>query len=140
MRSRLNANSFAYCIRYPISKLLQVLVSRELVVRSADKPVITIVNPGLCYSEFTRYQSSFIKFVVGSMQRLIGRTTEVGARTLVAGAYTGPQSHGEFMSDSENQEVESWILTSEGQETQKEVFDQTLAELERIEPGLSKNI
>ena len=39
-----------------------------------------------------------------------------------------------------NQEVEAWMFTAGGQETQKRVYDQTLVQLEKIDPGVSKNI
>ncbi len=32
--------------------------------------------------------------------KILGRTTEVGSRTLVAGAIAGPESHGQYMTDS----------------------------------------
>lgn len=112
---------------------------REL-AKHVDNPIITLINPGLCWSEFGRnikgIQARFFQIA----KTLLARTTEVGSRTLVAGCYPGHQSHGEFMSDSENQEVESWMFTPEGRETQKRVYDQTLAQLEKIEPGVSKNI
>ena len=87
-----------------------------------------------------RNQSRAKLAVIYLMKKLMARTIEVGSRTLVAGACAGPKSHGKFMSDGENQEVVAWILTLEGQGIQKAIFEQTMAELEKIEPGISRNI
>ena len=64
----------------------------------------------------------------------------MGSRTLVAGVTTGEASHGKYMCDCEIQEVSGWVRSEEGKQTQKKVYDQTLALLDRIEPGVSKNI
>jgi len=45
-----------------------------------------------------------------------------------------------YMSDCKNQEVAPWIQTEDGARVQKKVYEQTLAVLERIEPGISRNI
>lgn len=67
---------------------------------------------------------------------MIGRTTEVGSRTLVLGAAAGPTSHGEYLSDGENQAVESWIYTDVGKAVQRKVFEQTMKVLELRKPGV----
>ncbi len=64
------------------------------------------------------------------MRTIIGRSTEVGSRTLVYGACAGPESHGAFMSDGKNQEVEAWIYSETGKKVQKKVFEQTMRVLE----------
>lgn len=60
----------------------------------------------------------------------IGRSTEAGSRTLVYGACAGPGSHGEFMSDGQNQNVEPWIYTDTGRKVQQKVFEQTMRVLD----------
>lgn len=131
--------------RYLISKLIEVLFVRELVKHTrspaANGPVIDLVNPGLCYSELLRDNKGVVeKAMIWFFMRMLARTTEVGSRCLLAGAYAGIQSHGEFMSDGKNQEVESWILTPHGATVQKKVYEQTLTVLEKIQPGISQNI
>jgi hypothetical protein len=75
--------------------------------------------------------------IIGSIvYKIIGRTTEVGSRTLVLGAFAGPTSHGEYMSDGKNQDVESWIYTDMGKGAQKKVFEQTMKVLELRKPGI----
>lgn len=74
------------------------------------------------------------------MKALLARIAEIGSRTLVAGVCTGPESHGEYMSDCENQEVARWVRTSRGEEVQKKAYEQTLAVLQKIEPGINMNV
>ncbi|EXJ81926.1 hypothetical protein A1O1_07993 [Capronia coronata CBS 617.96] len=156
--ARLNdEKAFVSSDRYNISKLLEVLFVRELVARlngaAASGPdskpaqgstysgvIITMVNPGLCVSQLDRGMSYVMQIVAGVMRHIVGRSTEVGARTLVYGACAGPESHGEFMSDGQNQEVEKWIYSDLGREVQKKVFEQTLKVLEARKPGLAKEI
>jgi retinol dehydrogenase 12 len=75
-----------------------------------------------------------------SLQWILARSTEVGSRTLVAGACAGKASHGKYMADSANQEPAHWISTEEGVTLQRRVYEQTLDVLEKIEPGISKNV
>jgi len=122
--------------RYNVSKLMEVLFVRELVARlnesqpSPPPVIITLVNPGLCRSALDRDMSPVLRWVGFVMRALIGRSTEVGSRTLVYGACAGPESHGEFMSDGKNQEVEAWIYSDTGKKVQKKVFEQTMKVLD----------
>lgn len=56
------------------------------------------------------------------------------------GACAGPASHGEFMSDGVNQNVEKWIYGDVGKEAQKRVFEQTLRILETRNPGVGSAV
>jgi retinol dehydrogenase 12 len=112
---------------------------RELVKHTEKVPIITTVNPGFCKSELGRDGAPFLA-LVKLMRYLLARSTEVGSRTLLAGACAGEGSHGMYMSDCENRDVVPWIETEEGARVQKKVYQQTLAVLERVEPGISKNI
>ena len=128
------------CCRYNTSKLLEVLFVRELVKHTSKLPVITTVNPGFCESDLGRDYSALEVAILNVLKFLLARTTEVGSRNLVAGACAGEASHGMYMSDCQNHVVAGWIETEEGAKVQKSVYEQTLAVLEKIEPGVSKNI
>lgn len=112
---------------------------RELVKHTEKVPVITLVNPGFCKSELGRDGAPFLA-AIKFLRYLLARSTEVGSRTLLAGACAGESSHGMYMSDCKNQNVAPWIETEEGARVQKKVYEQTLGILERIEPGIGKNI
>jgi len=135
--------------RYPISKLLEVLLVREIVSRlhatkSATPPVtINLVNPGLCKSSLDRSTTKpalTVQILLFILRSILDRTTEVGARTFVLAACAGPNSHGEFMSDGKNQDVESWIYGDVGKRVQKKVFEQTMKVLEMRKPGVGEAV
>ncbi|KAL2063262.1 hypothetical protein VTL71DRAFT_5067 [Oculimacula yallundae] len=140
--------SFSGQSSYEISKLIEILFIRELLSRLSAKTqaepavVVTLVNPGLCVSTLaTRDKTSAVmKAVLAIAMKLVARTTEVGSRTLVLGAAVGMTSHGEYMSDGENQKVEGWIYTDVGKEVQKKVFEQTMRVLELRKPGIGEAI
>lgn len=86
-------------IRYNVSKLLEVFYCRELAdhLKKSKKPavVLNFLNPGLCHSELGRdagWGLTILKF-------FLARTTEAGSRTLVAAAYAGTESHGQYLSN-----------------------------------------
>lgn len=127
---------------------MEILFVREFVSRTNAKnapspPVIlNLVNPGLCVSTLSsRNEPSLATRIATSIiYKVIGRTTEVGSRTLVLGAAAGPSSHGEFMSDGQNQNVASWIYTDMGKKVQKKVFEQTMRVLELRKPGVGQEV
>ncbi|CAG8952808.1 hypothetical protein HYFRA_00009053 [Hymenoscyphus fraxineus] len=133
---------------YEISKLIQILFLREFVSRTSAQMetsplvVINMVNPGLCVSTLaTRGETSAVMRAIGTIAyKIIGRTTEVGSRALVLGAAAGPTSHGEYMSDGENQAVESWIYSDMGKAVQQKVFEQTMKVLELRNPGIRHSV
>lgn len=57
------------------------------------------MTPGACKSDFDRESKGVEKFMGGMMQAALARTTEEGARTLIAGIAAGEESHGGYMAD-----------------------------------------
>ena len=93
-----------FVCRYSITKLLEVLTVRELasIVTLSEKPrvIINCLTPGACHSDFGRERSGWLKIAAYEVAKfLVARTTEVGSRTLVAGAEAGEESHGEYMAN-----------------------------------------
>jgi len=89
-------------LRYNVSKLLQILIFRELSARTEDtdpRVTINIINPGLCQSSLARNVRGLIWFRIALLKALIARTTEQGSRTLVHAATQGPETHGLYISD-----------------------------------------
>lgn len=128
--------------RYQDSKLLQVLVHREVVKRLAKResnvPPVTfnLVSPGLCVSNIDNKDG---KYGLGMrlIHKLFYRTTEVGARTLVHATYAGPETHGGYLVDQKLAELESWILTEMGEKAQLKAYEQTMAILEKRKSGIA---
>ncbi|KAF7626495.1 hypothetical protein AFLA_013886 [Aspergillus flavus NRRL3357] len=137
--------AFSQQPRYQVTKLIEVLFTRELIARlksktaSAPFVIINIVNPGFCFSNLDRSGSEPPQ-IVQIMRRILDRTTEVGGRTLVLAAAAPASSHGEFQSDGANHDVESWIYSDIGRRAQEKVFDQTTKVLEARKPGLAPGI
>jgi NAD(P)-dependent dehydrogenase (short-subunit alcohol dehydrogenase family) len=135
--------------RYQVTKLLEVLLTRELVARldaagavprSTPPVIINMVNPGLCKSNLgvNKDNSQSLPLLARLGRRLLDRTTEVGSRTLVLAASAPTSSHGEFQSDGKQQDVEAWIYSDVGRRVQEKVWEQTVRILETRKPGILK--
>ncbi|KAI0485710.1 hypothetical protein F4859DRAFT_472183 [Xylaria cf. heliscus] len=120
--------------RYQDSKLLQVLILREVVSRlqagESGPPLVTInaANPGICTSNL--WQRGDTSFFTRLIQKILYRTAEVGARTLVHAASAGPEIHGSYLTDQMAVRVAPWIYTDVGKKAQLKVYDQTMKILE----------
>jgi NAD(P)-dependent dehydrogenase (short-subunit alcohol dehydrogenase family) len=132
--------------RYATSKLLEVFMVRSLAEHMklgshADEPIIlNCVNPGLCHSSLTREATGFRGLMFGIMKLVLARSTEVGSRTLVASAAAGPESTGQYMSECVVKPPSEFVRSEEGSKTQERVFKELVDILEKIQPGISKNI
>jgi hypothetical protein len=143
----LNKNDPKYMMsRYPTSKLLEVFMVRALAERMNSGPhakeavILNMVNPGLCHSSLAREATGFQGLMFTFMKFLLARTTEAGSRTLVAGAEAGRESHGQYMKDCHIGEPSEFVRSEEGKKTQERVYEELMGILEKIQPGISKNI
>ncbi|KAF2663427.1 NAD(P)-binding protein [Microthyrium microscopicum] len=113
--------------RYPLSKQLQLYAVRELAARfpvSQTNVVVNFVNPGFCRTELSRQATGLFKVRFAVMKTLVGRTAEMGSRTLMHGAVAGVQSHGKFLSDCEimDSKVPDWVYNASGSQVQERVW------------------
>jgi retinol dehydrogenase 12 len=121
--------------RYLVSKLLEVLASREI---AREHPVdqlnvtFNLVNPGWCLSELTREMNGRL---IGLIQQIMCRKTEVGSRTLVHAGLSGPETHGKYLSNCRIEECAPLVQGPEGPELQKRVWSELKDLLEEIQPG-----
>jgi retinol dehydrogenase-12 len=114
--------------RYFLSKLLVQLCTQELAARtpkSAGIPSV-IINPDWCRTTLFRQDDGGA--IGRNMLRLIGRTGEVGARTLVSAITAGPETHGKYLSESQVKNASVWVRSIEGKMVQKKIW----SELEEI--------
>jgi retinol dehydrogenase-12 len=133
---------------YKVSKLIELLFVRELVscldtAKSPGPPVIiNLVSPGLSSSNLGRNRNPSLAFKILRffLQLTIMHTAEEGSRGLVLSACAGTDSHGEFMYNGENRELEKWIYTDMGKRAQRKVFEQTMKVLEARKPGIGKSV
>lgn len=123
--------------RYPTSKLLEVLVVRELAPKLADSGVIfNMMTLGLCKLQLSREEGLAFHLTVS----LFGRSTEAGSRTLLAGASAGAESHGAYLRDGKlnNTALSSFVRSQAGLEAQKMVRNELSEILEEIQPGITR--
>lgn len=128
--------------RYNVSKLLEVLICREI-CKEHPQPypvVINFLNPGFCHSSLTREMTGVTGILVTLFKYAVARTTEQGSRTLVHAAAAGPETHGRYLSDARIAEPSPLVASKEGEEAQRRVWDELRAKLEEIQPGISNNL
>lgn len=88
--------------RYSVSKLLEQFFVKSLSQRvPSSRAVVNLVNPGFCYGTGLHGEfSGALDLIFGLVKRAIGRSTSVGARTLVSAAVVlGDESHGKYTTD-----------------------------------------
>ncbi|KAJ5473792.1 hypothetical protein N7475_003358 [Penicillium sp. IBT 31633x] len=125
--------------RYPLSKLLEVLLVQELAGRvRGSEVIVNMVNPGLCHSQLGREAGISLKL----LKLAIARTTEVGSRTLVAGATAGLESHGAYMTDgsAQNSELSQFVRSDEGRQAREKLWAELSSILEGVRPGIMQNV
>ncbi|KAI4167380.1 MAG: hypothetical protein LQ343_007257 [Gyalolechia ehrenbergii] len=123
--------------RYYTSKLLLTLFFRDFVERlpsASDDVVVNLVNPGFCYgSELHRTLSGPLGMIFGGINRAIGRSTEVGARTLVHGAVVaGKETHGCYLSDEKIAPWMDFVVSQKGEQTAHEMWKELSEELKGV--------
>ena len=128
--------------RYNTTKLLIVLLAREMAVRlplgENNDPIINVVTPGFCKSKISRNLPTMGRLSVGAFLAVIGRTTEVGSRTLVAAATAGRESHGGYMESCRVAEPSGFVRSEEGREVQRRVWGELMKVLEGLEAGCTR--
>lgn len=95
---------------YPFTKLLLFLCYRGLAEAASPKNgsgvIVTYVNPGICYTSLNRNAPTFhpvnIQVVVARV--LMGRSAEMGSRTLIHGAVAEEACHGTYTSECQPKE------------------------------------
>jgi hypothetical protein len=126
-------------VRYPTSKLLEVLVVREIAPKiTSSKVILNMKNPGLCHLELGREAG----FGLWLLKLLFGRKTDVGSRCLVAGATVGDESHGAYLADGQvsNQNLSSFVTSDEGRKAQEKLWSELKEILGNIAPGVTASI
>ncbi|KAK8050746.1 hypothetical protein PG994_012476 [Apiospora phragmitis] len=125
--------------QYPISKLLTVFAVRAIAERhSSDEfPVIlNLADPGLCWSELGRDYPTWGFWLI---KAILARSTEVGSRTLLHAGAAGRDSHGKYCDDCEISVPASVVTSDAGKLLQERVWNELVAKLESIQPGVTGN-
>lgn len=128
--------------RYNTSKLLPIWVVRELAARLPpnDPVIINSLNPGFCRTAIFRHAPFALRFIITSGLQILGRTSEMGSRTLMAAAAAQKESHGGYMDSCVLRDPSHLVISEEGCALQKRVYTELMDILEDIQPGISKNV
>ncbi|KAF5517255.1 Short chain dehydrogenase atnD [Colletotrichum aenigma] len=131
--------------RYSVTKLVQILAIRQLATilpASRTGVVLNLLNPGLCNTGLAKYGRMALRLQVWMMNAVIGRTPEMGSRTILHSMFAGTESHGQYISDCQIKDhwVPEWVKNESGQKFQHMVWNQLATRLEQIEPRCVKNL
>lgn len=129
--------------RYNLSKLILTLGVRDLVARlekseakkGTGRAVINNVNPGWCKTEL--FRDNDVGAGVRLALRLIGRTGEQGARTLVNAAAAGKETHGRYLSECRVKNESRFVRSEEGRRVQERLGRELVDRLEKIQAGVT---
>ncbi|OTB00689.1 hypothetical protein M426DRAFT_65366 [Hypoxylon sp. CI-4A] len=126
--------------RYPLSKLIQLYAGRHLATLmpvSKTGVVINILNPGLCKTQLSRNADFSMRLQISMANYMIGRTAEMGSRTLLHAAVAGADSHGCYVSACEVKEdhVADWVKGEKGRQLGERIWNDIAERLESIQPG-----
>lgn len=127
--------------RYFLSKLIVMLCVQEMATCLSSEStsgrwsvVVNCPSPGWCKTPLFRQDDGGA--VGRTMLRLIGRTGEVGARTLTSAIAAGPKTHGKYVSECQVKNTSVWVRSEEGKETQRKVWAELIDTLNHISPGV----
>ena len=131
--------------RYNLSKLLLILCIREFAAKlnEAEKEhghrlvVANNVAPGWVKTELFRTDYETWSAPQKLMYKTIARSAEEGSRTLIHGVSAGKQSHGEYLTECTVQPASAWVRCGDGRRIQKSLWDEVMAKLDGISPGVS---
>ncbi|KAI0132896.1 short-chain dehydrogenase/reductase-like protein [Xylariales sp. AK1849] len=130
--------------RYNISKLLEILIARELAkaIDSSTKPriILNSVNPGYCRTEIGRNASFPVGLLLKLFGYLLARSPEMGSRTLMSAVFAGKETHGRYMGDCMLHDESRLVRSEEGYEAGRKAYAELLALLEGVAPGISSNV
>ncbi|GAA5968607.1 hypothetical protein JCM11641_007693 [Rhodosporidiobolus odoratus] len=123
--------------RYGVSKVLNVLLARELakLPQVQSKVVVNSVNPGLTKSSLRREMPWFFEWLFN----LLGRDT-AGAATNYAYAGLAETEGGAFVSRCAVQEPSDFVLSQEGKEVSKKVFEEMIEVWRKEDPDATAAI
>ncbi|KEY73818.1 hypothetical protein S7711_03117 [Stachybotrys chartarum IBT 7711] len=126
--------------RYILTKLLQLFALRQLATLASPSQtsvVLNITDPGLCrtgLTQNTRWQMRLSAYI-GKL--MLGRSAEMGSRTILAAVAAGEESHGKFLIDCEVAEdsLPGWVTSEDGKIFQQRFWGELAVRLEAIQPG-----
>ncbi|KAM0346007.1 hypothetical protein ACHAPU_006061 [Fusarium lateritium] len=124
--------------RYEVSKLIVLYIVREIAAHldASEKSsvIINTPNPSYCKSDLLREVPQL------APPDFLARTPEMGSRALVTGIFAGLESNGKYMTNCHLREPACHVTNKTGGKIQSAIFEELLAKLETISPGVSKSL
>ncbi|VUC30550.1 unnamed protein product [Clonostachys rosea] len=125
---------------YPFSKFLLYMFLRELthhVPVSKSGVIVNFVSPGICYTELDRNAHGPVGRQVKMARMIMGRTAEMGSRTLLHGLVAGRESHGKVLSECEIKDyfIPDWMKDEKALTMGNRIWEEVSAKLEQLDPG-----
>ena len=95
----------------------------------------------MCKTAIYRDEGGWLKDkVIEVVTGALGRTSEVGSRTLVnCVTLCGKESHGKFVTNDRPAKTSSYIESEKGRQMQKRFWKELMAKLDAVAPGVSQN-
>jgi retinol dehydrogenase-12 len=126
--------------RYTLSKLIVILVTREIAAHNAFlgyPVVINAVNPGTCVSDLSRGMPSLL--VKPNQFIFHERSEEEGSWNYIYAVSAGKEIHGRHLSECWEGPVSPYVTSEDGRKEGARVWKELSEELEKIQPGILKN-
>ncbi|KAF7558902.1 hypothetical protein G7046_g5264 [Stylonectria norvegica] len=141
----MDAEDYVTMKTYPMTKIVEIVAGRHLAALAPVSRTGVVINftcPGLCKTELSRNAPTAFKEMIAKQHAEYGRTAEDGSRTLLYAAVAGKESHGCLLDSAAIGEhrLPEWIVSEEGKEDQKRIWEGIAKELETIAPGSVKAI
>ncbi|KAK1242778.1 hypothetical protein MKX08_005590 [Trichoderma sp. CBMAI-0020] len=127
--------------RYAVSKFLEHIAARELaalVPVSESGVIINVVDPGMCKTKLTRNVSLIDRLMGWLAKAAMGRTPEMGSRTLIHAIAATEESHGKYLTACEirDDHIPEWMTDESGKVLQKQIWTELAERLDNIQPGV----
>ncbi|KAJ5490654.1 Short-chain dehydrogenase/reductase SDR [Penicillium expansum] len=117
--------------RYGDSKLLCVLFMYSLAPRlDPKKVIINMMCPGMVNTSMSDILPLHLRLIINVVKSIRARPVEVGVWIILHSALVvGPESHGKFLGDKTIADKSAFIQSPAGQEIQKKLWQETIAEI-----------
>ncbi|KAL4962833.1 uncharacterized protein BDV14DRAFT_177687 [Aspergillus stella-maris] len=127
--------------RYPATKLLNTLMTRELAsqldILNDRSIIVNMLDTGFCDTRLSRENKGYEEVAFDFFKLLFARTAAVGAKTTVSALIAGRESHGGYMVNGvmAPEALGQWIQGDDGRTTQRRLWDEVVDLIEQARPG-----
>ncbi|TGO65480.1 hypothetical protein BCON_0002g00640 [Botryotinia convoluta] len=123
-----DANRYTQSDRYPVTKAISLLWTKELAKKVASSEVIiNAPTPGFCKTGLMSQTSGIMGLIVKLSMILVGRSAPDGARCLVDAAVSGPrETHGRYLSEMQVKLESELVRSEQGAELGKKLLEEIM--------------